>query len=138
MSLNLEDDGSLTGEVELIAKGRVGEFLRKMARNPEKFKQILARQVVSRSLPNAQLVSHAPIQVEDVSQPARVRMTVKAASVTRAEGRNVRLKLPIAWTPKSWFVLSERRHPLLLGTPRTLEWRVDLALPQNAKVVRLP
>ena len=35
-------------------------------------------------------------------------------------------------------MLSERRHPLLLGTPRTLEWRVDLALPENAKVVRLP
>ena len=59
LSLNLEDDGSLSGEVELIAKGRVGEFLRKMARNPEKFKQILARQVVSRScrMPNSSIMS---------------------------------------------------------------------------------
>ena len=121
-----------------MAQGRVGEFLRKTARNPEKFKQILSRQVVSRSLPNATLISHEPVQLVEVSEPARVRMKVMATSVTRSEGAEVRLQLPIAWNPKSWFVLSERRHPLLLGTPRTLEWQVDLTLPKNAKVVRLP
>ncbi|MEE2787590.1 MAG: transglutaminase domain-containing protein [Myxococcota bacterium] len=138
LMLAIRPDGGLEGDVELIAKGRVGEFLRRAARNPEKFRQLLSRHVVSRALPNAQLKNYIGIELEDVSQPARVRLNVKSDSVTRVEGATTRLKLPIPWSPENWFVLSERRHPLLLGTPRTLEWLVELSLPEKAKVVRLP
>jgi hypothetical protein len=63
---------------------------------------------------------------------------VETSGLGRREGRELRLKLPIGWSPRGWFSLSDRRHPLVLGTPRTRRWAFELTLPLDARVKRVP
>lgn len=134
----LDATGAVAAEIQLIAHGRVGAVLRQAARNPETFAQLLTRQIVARAFPGGRLVDQQPVQVDSIREPARVRLALEAQSVGRREGDELRLPLPIGWTPEGYFTLSERRHPVLLGAPRTLEWTVDLALPDGARVKRIP
>ncbi len=138
LSASLDVAGTVRGEMELLAHGRVGSVLRKSARNAEAFNQLLSRQVVTRAFPGGRLLGSAPLQVTSIREPARVRIELEAASVGRREGRELRMPLPIGWSPKGYFTVPQRRHPVLLGTPRTLQWRVELALPAGARIKRLP
>lgn len=138
LSASIDAAGTVQGEMSLVAHGRVGSVLRKSARNPETFNQLLSRQVVTRAFPGGRLLGAAALQVQSIREPARVRIELAASSVGRREGRELRLPLPIGWTPEGYFTVPERRHPVLLGTPRTLEWRVDLSLPAGARIKRLP
>ena len=134
----VQADGSLNGELELSAKGRIGEYLRKAARNPETLKQFLARRIVVGVVSSAKMLEHEAVDVTEVIKPAKIRLSLKAANAVRKEGRNLRMKLPIVWSPAAWFVLPERRYPLLLGTPRTESWSVDLAAPSGGTFQRAP
>ncbi len=124
--------------MEMTAKGRVGEFLRKAARNPEVLKQLLARRVVVGMISSAKMTGHTPVEVTAVDKPARIQMRLKAPKIVREEGKSLRMKVPITWSPASWFTLAERRHPLLLGTPRTESWRVELSAPDGGVFERAP
>lgn len=138
LAASIDADGAVTGEMALIGHGRVGSVLRKSARNPETLAQLLSRQVVARAFPGGRLLGATPLQVESIREPARVRLELAATSVGRREGRELRMPLPIGWSPEAYFTVAERRHPVLLGAPRTLEWSVDLELPPGARIKRLP
>lgn len=138
LAAHLDPTGAIEGEMELIAHGRVGAVLRQAARNPENFAQLLSRQVVARAFPGGRLIDQQAIQVDSIREPARVRLTLAAQSVGRREGNELRLPIPIGWSPDGFFSLGERRHPVLLGAPRTLEWTVNLTLPPGARVKRTP
>jgi len=131
-------DGTVTGEIEVTAHGRMGSFFRKASRNAKHLEQLLATTVLARGFPTGRLTAHDAVQVADVRRPARVRLSLAADAVGRREGNELRLRLPFGWSPKGWFKLAERRFPLRFGTPQTLEWRVDVELPQGARVKRTP
>lgn len=135
--LTVGADGSATGEMELTSHGRLGSLLRRGARNPQRFGQIMQQQV-GRTFPGARLTGHTPVQIDDVYQPAKVRLGVEAPTLGRREGSELRIKIPFAWSPQQYFSLPERTHPVLLGTPRTLRWRVGFDLPAGAKIKRMP
>ncbi len=135
--LELTNEGSAEGVLELVAQGRTGETLRRTARNPEQMQQLLQRRV-SQTFPGARIVGHELLQVEDVRRPAKVRMHVQTPGLGRREGRDLRLRLPIGWSPQHLFSLPVRRHMLMLGTPRTWTWRTEVVLPAGSKVKRAP
>lgn len=136
-ALTVKADGSASGEMELTSHGRLGSLLRRGARNPQRFGQLMQQQV-GRTFPGARLTGHTPVQIEDVYQPAKVRLALEAPTLGRREGTELRLKIPIAWSPQEYFSLPTREHPVLLGTPRVLRWRVSFDLPAGAKVKRVP
>ncbi|MCB9544869.1 MAG: hypothetical protein H6706_03130 [Myxococcales bacterium] len=135
--LQLAADGRAQGEMELTAHGRVGSIFRRAARNPNQFGQLMQQQVV-RTFAGARLEGHQAMQVTSVLEPARVQLSLSVPALARREGKELRLKPPIEWSPQDWFGLAERQHPVLLGSPRTLRWKVTLELPAGAKVKRLP
>lgn len=136
-TLTVAPDGSAKGTMELTSHGRLGSLLRRGARNPKRFAQLMQQQV-GRTFPGARLTGHTPVQVEDVHQPAKVRLALEAPTLGRREGKELRLKPPIAWSPQEYFSLPERQHPVLLGAPRMLRWRVAFDLPSGARVKRVP
>lgn len=138
LAARITDDGAVTGEMALTAHGRIGSVLRRAARNPETLNQLVSRQIVSRAFPAGRLLGVVPVQVESIREPAQVRIELAATSVGRREGRQLRMPLPIGWTPEGYFTTPDRRHDLLLGTPRTMTWSVALELPPGAKIERLP
>ncbi len=135
--LSVDGQGQTTGELELVARGRLGAFLRQGARNKRQLEQALEQQV-GHTFPGGRVLSLALTQVTDVFQPARVRLALTSSGLVRKEGDELRFKLPAGWTPEGWFRLSQRQHPLLLGSPRTLRWAIDISLPKEAEVRRLP
>ena len=135
--LRLTRDGGATGEIEITAHGRLGETLRRMARNPEHMQQLLQREVGG-TFAGARMLSHETLQVDDVRRPAKVRVALETDNLGRREGGELRMKLPIGWSPQRLFTLAERRHPLVLGAPRTWRWRFDLQLPEGGRVKRVP
>lgn len=135
--LVLAADGSARGQMDLTSHGRLGSLLRRGARNPKRFGQLMQQQV-GRTFPGARLTGHTPLQIDDVHQPAKVRLALEAPTVGRREGKELRLKPPIAWSPQEYFSLADRTLPVLLGTPRSLRWRVRFDLPAGARVKRVP
>lgn len=136
-ALTVKADGSASGEMELTSHGRLGSLLRRGARNPQRFGQLMQQQV-GRTFPGARLTGHTPVQIDDVYTPAKVRLALEAPTLGRREGTELRLKIPIAWSPQEYFSLPTRVHPVLLGTPRVLRWRVSFNLPAGAKIKRVP
>jgi hypothetical protein len=136
--LALAADGTAKGEIEVTARGRMGSFFRKASRNAKHLEQLLATAVLAKGFPTGRLLAHDAVQVADVRRPARVRLSLAADAVARREGNELRLRLPFGWSPKGWFTLAERRFPLRAGTPKTLEWKVDVELPEGARVKRMP
>ena len=134
----LSASGDVTGEYDITVRGRGGQALRKAARNPELFRRVMSQLVAQRAMPGAELRSHDPLQLTNVVEPARLKMGFSAKSVARREGKSLRLPVPIDWTPSAGFVLKSRKYPLLLGVPRTMKWRVELAIPKGAKASQLP
>ena len=136
-SLRLRADGSASGTTEVTARGRFGETLRQAARNPEHLAQLLQRQVAD-TYAGGRLVSHELQQYVDVRRPAQMTLELEAPTVGRREGEDLRIKLPHSWSPSEGFKLASRRYPMLLGTPRTMRWDVDLGLPEGSRIKRLP
>jgi tetratricopeptide (TPR) repeat protein/transglutaminase-like putative cysteine protease len=137
MALQLASDGSATLDIDLLAHGQVGAVLRTTARNPERLAQLMQKQM-TQSFAGAQVLGHTPMELADVRTPARVQVAARAPNVARVEDDTLRLRAPISWRPEGWFALAERRHPLLLGVPRTLSWDVELGLPDGARLKRVP
>lgn len=135
--LRLTADGGAEGEVALIARGRVGEYLRTGSRNVEQLGQQIEQQL-GHAYNSARMDGLAVEQVEDLFVPARVRVKLKAPNLGRREENELRLRMPVGWTPQQYFGLAKRRYPLLLGAPRTLKWRNELVLPLGGRVKRLP
>ncbi len=135
--LRVNAAGKARGEVEVTAHGRVGEAFRRGARNPEKLAQALAGQV-SAIWSAGRLLAHTVLQVDDVRRPAKVRMEVEVPAYGRREGRELRLRIPVGWDFRGYFSLPQRRHPVLLGAPRSFEWRTEIELPAGAKIKRVP
>ena len=136
-ALTLGLDGSAKGEMTLSAKGRLGSILRRGARNQEQLGKMLEQQL-GQTYPGARLVGFNAVQVTDVFQPARLQLALQTDALARREGNELRLRLPMGWSPQRYFTLSERRHPLLLGAPRQMRWRVAFELPEGVKVKRAP
>ncbi|MEZ4468606.1 MAG: transglutaminase domain-containing protein [bacterium] len=122
-ALTLAPDGRAQGEMELSAHGRMGSLIRRAARNPSQFGQLMQQQVV-RTFAGARLEGHQAMQIDSVLEPARVQLQLTVPSLARREGSELRLKPPIEWSPQDWFGLADRQHPVLLGSPRTLRWKV--------------
>ena len=135
--LDLAADGSGAGEIVLTAHGRVASSLRRSGRNQEQLSQLLQQQVGS-TLTGARTLDVTPVSLTDVRQDAKLKMSVTAPAVGRREGDELRLKIPVGWSPSGTFTLSERRYALLLGSPRTLSWKLSLQAPEGAKIKRLP
>ncbi|MCA9561010.1 MAG: transglutaminase domain-containing protein, partial [Myxococcales bacterium] len=135
--LRVAADGAAKGELELSAQGRGGQVLRVASRNPEKFGQLLQNQVAA-AYPAGRLLGFGPVQVEDVMQPARLRLAIESPGLGKREGAQLRVPLPMGWNPGPWFRLESRRHPLLLGAPRSFQWRFEIELPAGARDLKTP
>jgi hypothetical protein len=135
--LRLTADGGAEGEVVLIGRGRMGEYLRTGARNAELLEQQLEQQI-GHVYGSARVEGLVVEQVDDLFTPARVRVKFKAPNLGRRDENEVRLRMPVGWTPKQYFGLAKRRYPLLMGAPRSMNWRNELALPVGARVKRMP
>ncbi len=137
MDLKLDLKGGAKGEVQMQARGRGGALIRKGSRNLSQLKQLL-EQEISRNLPGSQLNEVTPLSVEDLFEPAKVKIEVETETLGHREGQSLRFKLPFAWRPETWFGLAERLHPILLGSPRVLRYALRLKLPEGGEVKRLP
>lgn len=138
LAARLDADGALEGQMEIVAHGRFGGALRQASRNPETFVQVVLRQFVGRMFPGGRMLGHEVGNLDSIREPARMRIALAAPAVGRREGGELRLKLPVGWTPENTLTLPDRRHDLLLGSPRTNEWTVALELPAGARVKRTP
>ncbi len=136
-ALKVAVDGSAEGRVELVGHGRMGDTLRRTARNPEQLAQLVERQMTG-TWPGARVVDLEPVQVTDVHRPAGVKVGIRTPHLGRREGRELRIKLSVGWSPQQLFSLAERRHDLVLGSPRVWRWRQAMELPAGAKLKRLP
>lgn len=135
--LHLTADGGAAGSIAIEAHGQAGDGFRRGARNPEQFRQMLQQQI-GQTYPGARLKGFEPTQVQDVRRPAQLRVSLETSALGRREGNELRLRLPVGWSPQRWFTLTERQYPLLLGAPRSMRWRVEMALPEGGRVKRLP
>lgn len=135
--LDLDAQGGAKGEMVLTSHGRLGSIFRRAARNPTQFAQLMQQQLV-RTFAGARLDGHQAMQIDSVFEPAKVQLAMTVPSLARREGKELRLKPPIEWSPQDLFSLAERKHPVLLGTPRTLRWKVTLNLPAGARIKRVP
>ncbi len=133
----LTADGAAKGELAFSARGRSGGVVRRMSRNPEQFKQFMQLAIGS-YFTGASTEGAEAVETQDLRSPAHVRTAFIAPNAARVEGESLRMRLPTDWSPKGWFRLTERRHPLVLGTPNEMAWRFLIALPEGAKVARLP
>ncbi|MBX5481925.1 MAG: hypothetical protein IRZ16_08825 [Myxococcaceae bacterium] len=136
LTLELSADGSGRGELQLTARGRAGSSIRRVARNPETFKQFM--QVVTGSFfQDASSVDPTPVEVKDLEKPAVVRTRFETPNAARKEGDQLRLRLQ-SWSPREVFSLATRRYPLVLGTPNLQRWRYEIALPEGMQAARTP
>ena len=137
VGLALDRDGSAKGALALTSRGVFGSELRKAARNSEKLAQAF-RQMVGDMFAGGALTRLDVVEAKDLRKPAALEVGFAASSLGRREGDELRLKVPVAWSPRPWFALAERKHPLVLGVPAKMRWRVEVALPEGGKVKRLP
>jgi tetratricopeptide (TPR) repeat protein len=137
ISFALKADGSAEGQLSLSGRGRSGGMVRRVTRNPESFKQFI-QMAAGSYFAGASADGAEVVEAKDLRSPAEVRTRFTAPNVARVEGETLRLRLPTEWSPKHWFKLAERRHPLVLGTPNELGWRFHIALPEGMQAQRLP
>ena len=135
--LNIAADGSATGEMVLTSHGRLGSLFRRAARNATQFAQLMQQQV-ARTFSGARLTGQQIMQLDSVFEPAKVQLNMEVPGLARREGKELRLKAPIEWSPQDWFGLADRQWPVLLGAPRTLHWRVTMNFPEGTRTRRLP
>jgi tetratricopeptide (TPR) repeat protein/transglutaminase-like putative cysteine protease len=135
--LRLDADGAADAESELTAQGGGGALLRRSARNAEQFAQLLQTQLAG-TYPGVRVLGEDALELTDLRKPAKLKVKFRAPANGRREGGALRLRVPIGWSPEPLFSLAQRRFPLVLGTPRTLSWRVELVPPAGATVQRLP
>ncbi len=135
--LTLAEDGSATGLVTMTARGRVASSLRRAARNSEQLTQMLQQQIGG-TLAGGRISDVQTGDLTHVRTPATLNFKVTAPSAGRREADELRVKVPVGWSASAYFTLGERRFPLLLGAPRTLEWTVELQGPEKARLKRLP
>ena len=133
----LNKEGDAEGEMILKSQGRIGERLRQAGRNPEKLSQLLQQQL-GVAYPGGQIVDYEIVDLASLDRPAEVKLRFVAPGVARPDGDTLRLKAPVGWNPQSLFALSERHHPVLMGVPQTLSWKVDVTLPEGLTLAQLP
>ena len=135
--LRLAPDGEAEGRVTLQARGWMGSRLRRLARNPQAMGQ--AMQALSARLFSGSAVRRAEAEeVTRLDRPARLGVELEIPALGRREGRQLRLRLPPAWSPKTAFQLKDRRHPLVMGVPRTYRFSTEVELTAGLGVQRLP
>ncbi len=137
LSFALKADGTASGTLSLSARGRSGGTVRRMARNPEQFKQF-TQVVAGTYFPGASTQTPEPVEVVDLRAPATVRAAFTAPNAARVEEGVLRLRLPTEWSPQGLFKLADRRLPLVLGTPHEQAWHFEVALPEAMTATRLP
>ena len=137
VKLKLSTDGSAKGTARILNQGESGAMVRKLARNAEQFAQVV-QGVTALMFPGATVTAHSVEEVTDLTVPAAFRAEFEVKLVARREGDDLRLQLPLGWSPKRVFQLVDRRFPVVLGVPRTQAWRLTVELPEGATVKRLP
>ncbi len=137
LQLQLAKDGSATANLELSTVGAGGSALRRGARNPEQLRKAL-QHMVGNDYSGGRLKGFDLLEVKDLRAPARISLAFDAPTLARTEGDQLRFKVPIDWSLKRKFSLSERRFPLLFGAPARTEWTVDVKLPEGMVASRLP
>ena len=137
VSFALSADGSAQGTLSLSARGRSGSVVRRMARNPEQFKQF-TQLATGAYFPGASTEGAEAVEVTDLRQPAEIRTRFTAPNAARVEDGALRVRLPTEWSPQGLFKLADRRLPLVLGTPNEMAWRFEVTLPEGMTATRLP
>src|SRR5262249_24090599 len=102
LDLKLDKDGAGSGKLEVSATGRTGSLLRRAARKLEQPWQLGQRQV-QRLLPAASSSELQLEQVKDLRQPAQLSAKVEGKGLARAEGGDLRLKVPSDFAVRSLF-----------------------------------
>ena len=137
MKLSLTKEGVIQGELLLRGRGSIGQIIRKQARNPENFKQVMQYRV-NQLMAGAEMLKHAPVKVDDLYNPAEAQIEFKHDNWVKREGDRLRIPALIDWSPKSLFHLEERRYPLVMGHNRKWTWFATVSLPEDMEISHLP
>lgn len=137
LEVKLDKDGSAQGTYALRATGSTGSAMRRVARNSEVLSQGMQRAAAA-LIPGASTKDTRAEEVKDLRAPALVSTTFSSRIAARKEGEELRFKVPSDWQPRTYFGLAERKHPLVLGAPRTLSGKTRVELPQGFSPARLP
>ena len=139
LAIDVALDGAGRGEGVFTLKGQgsFGSDIRRGARNKELVAQVLQR-LGSQLMPGATVQDVALDEVKDLRRPAQLSARLTWPTAARAEGNQLRVRIPSEWSPRAAFGLAARRHPLVLGAPRTLASRITVKLPEGLQVSRLP
>ncbi|MHB8874176.1 MAG: transglutaminase domain-containing protein [Myxococcaceae bacterium] len=137
LSLTLAADGSAEGTLTRSLRGRAGSAARRFSRNPEQFRQAM-QLLADAYLPGSTAAAEQVLEAKDLDSPARFRFELKAATAARREGAELRLRVPIDWSPRSVTALAKRQFALVLGVPEELTWQVAIDIPEAMRVSKLP
>ncbi len=130
-------DGSAEGTQAMATVGYEASAQRQLARNEQKFNQVL-QMWVSQAYPGATASEQKAIEVEDLRKPAEVSVLVRSPAHGRVEGGLLKVRLPPVWSPENVFGLAERKHALVLGAPMEFSWQSRLDIPSGSSVTQLP
>jgi tetratricopeptide (TPR) repeat protein len=137
VKLTLDEEGVVRGELTMTSRGSIGQIIRKRARNPEAFKQVMQYRV-NQLLPSAKMLNHKAINVDDLYTPAITKIKFEHNAWVRREGDQLRIPALVDWSPKRLFQLEDRRFPLVLGHKRQWRWVLDAQIPDHLEVSHLP
>ena len=138
-TLALNEEGVVTGTMNLLSEGFMAHSLRIVSRNSEQIEQLL-QNLLANQWPGSTQTSQRLLEVKDLRKAAQIEVDFSDPGALRREGREGRLRLPgfLDFDPKGYFKLFSRRLPLVWGNPRQGEVWVHLTLPPKARVKRLP
>jgi tetratricopeptide (TPR) repeat protein len=131
------DIGAHTGHLDMVARGDLGELLRKAVRD-EATARKTEETFASLFWPGATLVDGKADTSEDVTKPMTLAMNVDASAALHDEDDGLRVDVPHYSTLADATKLAERKHALRLGAPATATTVFTLALPAGKKVLRAP
>ena len=137
VQITLDEEGVVSGELTMTSRGSIGQIIRKRARNPEAFKQVMQYRV-NQLLPSAKMLDHEAVSVDDFYTPAVTKIKFEHNAWVRREGNQIRIPALVDWSPKRLFQLEERRFPLVLGHKRQWRWVLDTQIPDPLEVSHLP
>ncbi len=119
-------------------RGSVASELRRVLHNPGIAKKA-EENLVATLFPGSTLVSAQGGDASDVWHPISLTLEVDASKALEKNGPSRRLRLPSNANGLERLVaLTDRKLPLRLGVPQTVETKVSVELPEASQVVEVP
>jgi tetratricopeptide (TPR) repeat protein/transglutaminase-like putative cysteine protease len=124
-------------DAKVIVRGSAGSSLRRVLRNEEQAKK-LYQASASRLFVGATVKEASSSDPEDIWSPLVLDLDLDVSGALTPDGKLTRLPLPSLFPLSRTAMLSERRHPIRLGAPDSMELKARITLPPGSRVTHAP